>query len=583
LRRAKQSSVVLTSAALVAGVLSIAGPAEAATTAVTGIPITMENSGKCLNVTGGSTANNAKVIQYTCVPTATNDKWVVVPKGKDADGFDYYWVQNVASGKCLAVAGASKANNASLIQYTCTTGGNETWYFDSQDGLPTMRLISVGSLLCLDVPGRSTANSVNLVQYACQPGTGTSNERFTTPPTTSAAVVNRPFTTEQPVAVIQGGSPAAGGTAPVTYNWVGVDHQWYGFTDTNPDPFPPSASAASKNAKQSAAPAATLPYGYTGRPEMALLADKRVQVVMHEAQAGDVQYSDETATGAGQFPFYNDIGGAMTAQPTVGTYRPGQLAIYAIINGALWYDPETVGNVEAPIAGWRSLGGTGLTGIPAITPNGAGAQIFAATTAGQIQTATLNINTLSTWTTLGGTGLGNPDVVGLKGDKTFVTARAADGSVVYKEQSTDGTWPADWTTIAGVTAAGNPSAVIGSADGTLDVAIRGTDSQIYVAQETAPASGQFGGWVQVTDPATDPAALSDPTSVGYNVPSGQSFAVVYQTAATDTNGPWGLYFRPSTVFSAPAKSVSRAATARVGVLHKAIGKPAKNAKVAGKK
>jgi hypothetical protein len=220
LRRAKQTTIIVTSASLVAGVLSMTGPAQAAVTAATGIPITIENSGKCLNVANASTANSAKVVQYTCVASATNDKWVVVPKGNDL-----YWIQNVGSGKCLTVQNASTANNAPLIQYTCTTGANETWYIESQYERPTMRLISAGSGRCLDVPGNATANNVQLIQYTCQAGDGTANERVIMPPTTSAAVVHRPFTSKQPVAAIQGGVPAAGGTAPVAYNWIGSDRR----------------------------------------------------------------------------------------------------------------------------------------------------------------------------------------------------------------------------------------------------------------------------------------------------------------------------------------------------------------------
>jgi hypothetical protein len=582
LRRVKKSSIALISAALVAAVLSIAGPALAATTAATGIPITIENSGKCMNVAGASTANNAKVIQYTCVPTATNDKWVVVPKGNDADGFGLYWFQNVASGKCLTVAGASTANNASLIQYTCTTGGNETWYIDSQYERPTVRFISAGSGLCLDVPGRSTANSVNLVQYTCQAGDGTSNERITMPPTTSAAVVSRPYTIDQPVAVIQGGPTPAGGTAPVAYNWIGADHQWYSYTDTNPDKFPPTAGSVTKTDKGADAVAAASVDNWTGRPEVALLNDKRIEVVVHDADAGDVQYSDEATAGTGNYPYYYDLGGAMNAQPTVGTFAPGQLAVYAIINGALWYDRETAGNAEPAIGGWRTLGGTTLTGIPAIVPNGSGAQIFAATTAGEIQTATLNGTTLSSWTSLGGTGLSDPDVVPLKGDKAFVTTRASDGSVVYKEQQADGTWPADWSTIAGVTAAGSPSAVIGSADGTLDVVIRDAGGLIYGAQETAASSGLFSGWALISQ-SGDPAAVSDPTAFALNVPSGQSFGLAYQDADTDNSGPYVISFKSSFTVNAKASSVSRTATARAGLVHQATGKPEKNQRLAAKK
>jgi hypothetical protein len=102
-------------------------------------------------------------------------------------------------------------------------------------------------------------------------------------------------------------------------------------------------------------------------------------------------------------------------------------------------------------------------------------------------------------------GLGSPAVVPLKGDRAFVTARGGDGSIVYKEQQTDGTWPAYWSTIAGEAAAGATRRRSSARPaGRIKVAIRGTDSLIYVAQETAPGSGQFGGWVQVSDPAGEP-------------------------------------------------------------------------------
>src|ERR1700760_3293892 len=107
LRRAKKVTIVAASVALAAGVVSVIGIANAATTAVAGIQIVMENSGKCLNVSGASTANGAKVVQYTCVASASNDKWKVVPKGNDSDGFGLYWIQAAGSGKCLTVQGAS--------------------------------------------------------------------------------------------------------------------------------------------------------------------------------------------------------------------------------------------------------------------------------------------------------------------------------------------------------------------------------------------------------------------------------------------------------------------------------------------
>jgi hypothetical protein len=573
-RRAKHASIVVTAAALVAGVLSITGPAQAAVTAAAGIPITIENSGKCMNVAGASTANGAKVIQYTCVASALNDKWSV-----DSIGNDKYQIKNIGSGKCLTVLGASTSNNASLIQWACTTNGNETWYIESQYERPTMRLISVGSGLCLDVPGRSVDNNVNLIQYTCQAGDGTSNERVIMPPTTSAAVVHRPYTSKQPVAVVQDGQAAANGTKPVSYNWIGADNELYTITDFNPDWVQPDPSAP--------APAGyyTTGYGYTGRPAAAVLADQRVHVIAHDAAAGDVQYWDETTGGTGEYGDLYDIGGAMDAQPTLGpSGGPGQ-AVYAVIGGVLWFDPEGPGNLYSPIGDWRSLGGTGLTGVPASVRNGSGARVFARTTTGAIQTATLSGQTLSDWSSLGGTGLGDPNVLALPGNLSLVSARAVDGSIVYKKQNADGTFPAAWTTITGLASAGNPSAVIGSADGRIDIAIRGTDSLVYVSQETAAGSGQFGGWTQLSDPTGDPntIAASDPTAFAYDVPSGKSFGVIFQSTNPDLDGPYGVYLAPGWDPTAPAAAVARTAKARTGLHYEKIAKPKKMEKASAKK
>ncbi|WUW10852.1 RICIN domain-containing protein [Streptosporangium sp. NBC_01469] len=77
------------------------------------------NSGKCLNVQGGSTVDNAAVIQTAC--GTANDLWKFASKG-----IGYQVVS--ASGKCLNVSGGTEVGNP-LIQYTCSANGatNDTW------------------------------------------------------------------------------------------------------------------------------------------------------------------------------------------------------------------------------------------------------------------------------------------------------------------------------------------------------------------------------------------------------------------------------------------------------------------------
>jgi hypothetical protein len=85
-------------------------------------------------------------------------------------------VQLVArhSGKCLDVADASTADNARVVQYTCGTGTNQQWQVQDAGG-GYFRLVARHSGRCLDVISGGTADGVRLIQYAC--GTG-ANQQF---------------------------------------------------------------------------------------------------------------------------------------------------------------------------------------------------------------------------------------------------------------------------------------------------------------------------------------------------------------------------------------------------------------------
>jgi Ricin-type beta-trefoil lectin domain. len=81
------------------------------------------HSRKCLDVRGASTANSAPVIQYTC-HLGHNQEWRLVHISGN-----YYELIARHSGKCLDVRGASRANSAPVIQYTCHRGANQQWGF----------------------------------------------------------------------------------------------------------------------------------------------------------------------------------------------------------------------------------------------------------------------------------------------------------------------------------------------------------------------------------------------------------------------------------------------------------------------
>jgi Ricin-type beta-trefoil lectin domain-like len=86
--------------------------------------IVASHSDKCLNVPYASQSNDVQLIQYTCPSTATNDRWIFEPV--HASGIEAYRIRAMHSKKCLNVSGASHADGAPVIQYTCVGGFHPT-------------------------------------------------------------------------------------------------------------------------------------------------------------------------------------------------------------------------------------------------------------------------------------------------------------------------------------------------------------------------------------------------------------------------------------------------------------------------
>ncbi|GAA2308222.1 RICIN domain-containing protein [Streptomyces hawaiiensis] len=65
--------------------------------------------------------NASTVTQENCTSSATSQQWSLTTTGS------YVNVRSRASGECLDVNGASTANGAALITYTCNGGTNQQW------------------------------------------------------------------------------------------------------------------------------------------------------------------------------------------------------------------------------------------------------------------------------------------------------------------------------------------------------------------------------------------------------------------------------------------------------------------------
>lgn len=136
------------------------------------------NGGHCLDDPNSNTSNNTRMVIWDCL-NGNNQRWYndtqVAPNASPAQ----YWIKNQVSGKCLTVQNASMDDNAPVIQYTCNAGANEVWYYDYQNyddvswthsGYkygPVYKIRNQKSQKCLTVTNNGITNGSTLVQFTC--------------------------------------------------------------------------------------------------------------------------------------------------------------------------------------------------------------------------------------------------------------------------------------------------------------------------------------------------------------------------------------------------------------------------------
>jgi len=118
-------------------------------------------SGKCLSVTGSSTANGATGEIYTC-NGSPSENWTTGAEGTIVGGL---------SGKCLEVTGSSTANYAGVDISACDGAANQQWTVN-----PGGTIVGAQSGKCLSVTGSSTANGATAEIYTCN---GSPSENWT--------------------------------------------------------------------------------------------------------------------------------------------------------------------------------------------------------------------------------------------------------------------------------------------------------------------------------------------------------------------------------------------------------------------
>jgi galactose oxidase len=133
------------------------GKAEVVRTGYTSI--VAANSGKCLDISGGSLSPNAPAIQWHCT-FAANEQWTVKPYSGGA-----FRIIERQSGQCLAVAGSSTTSGAQIVQNTCSGANSELWSFAANGG--NFQMVNKNSGQCASVSGASVFDMANIVQAPC--------------------------------------------------------------------------------------------------------------------------------------------------------------------------------------------------------------------------------------------------------------------------------------------------------------------------------------------------------------------------------------------------------------------------------
>ena len=125
----------------------------------------------CMQVDKGRSDDFAPVDQFGC-QYGNNQAWRL---GQATGDPNVFWLQNVATGKCLDDYAYGTAQGNPIIQYNCLIGTNQQWRMIWDDYNGNAQFQNVNSGLCLSVDGINPSDYRRFVQNPCY---GFVNERF---------------------------------------------------------------------------------------------------------------------------------------------------------------------------------------------------------------------------------------------------------------------------------------------------------------------------------------------------------------------------------------------------------------------
>jgi hypothetical protein len=142
-------------------IAALGAPSPAAAAANPYVEIVSMDSGSCLDVSNGSTANRANVQIWHC-DNVRQQRW---QRRYVGDG--YYEIVNLKSQKCLDVDNGLKYDGANVQQYDCVRSApQQKWRMQpTRNGF--FQLVAKHSQKCLDVHNGLEANGTNVKQWSC--------------------------------------------------------------------------------------------------------------------------------------------------------------------------------------------------------------------------------------------------------------------------------------------------------------------------------------------------------------------------------------------------------------------------------
>ena len=138
---------------------TLPGPSGETAATPTSYTLVNRNSGKCLDVNGGDSADGTNIFQWTC-NGGTNQKWKVEDLGDDTNR-----LVNVATGKVMDTAQCSAADGADIRQWSWLNNKCQRYRLVLTASSDYVRIVNESTGKVADVADCGTANGTDVRQW----------------------------------------------------------------------------------------------------------------------------------------------------------------------------------------------------------------------------------------------------------------------------------------------------------------------------------------------------------------------------------------------------------------------------------